>query len=659
MNTLFRKSIYALFATFLLVAFCGCSEEEFNLRYALKAAGENKYELKAVLKHYRTIDKDPEKLKAAKYLIANMPGHYSYADTAKANMFYAIAYDVLTSGRDMFWQRDTIQKISFGEFSDMSSNIVSDVKVMTAEYLIYSIDHAFSQWRTRPWAQHLSNEEFREYLLPYKVAELQKFDHWRDTLAAHFSDSINRLPVDNDQCRTLYGALEIVRNEMVWKIRPNIIWETSNGCPLLSAETMINIKFGSCNDYVTLATAVFRSLGLPAFLDDVPFWGRGNQGHTWYVFISDNGVLTPTEEDVTTPAGWGGFFPYERFAKVFRSSYSMDKEILKYRKTAKYVFPFNYYKHDVTNSYFRTSDIQIKIKEGLKLKDRYVYIASINNKEGPRFNIIDLGRIKHGKACFEKMGRELLYIAMGFDGTKLVPISDPFIIRKDGRVDYVVYDNSRKRSIELRRKYYESYNVVTQRRKILGAKIQCSDNRDFKDALTLYTIDTTAIPNRIELKAPRPYRYWRYMSPDGSWGNLAEIAWFDENGEKLSKRGIANAEAGQDAIDRAYDGNLLSNFEINQPNGNWVGMDMGKPTLVSSVMVVPRSDDNDVFPGNDYELLYWDGKKWSSAGYQRATDNVLIYDNVPNQCVFWLRNYTCGRDERPFLIKDNGEIEWW
>ena len=81
MNTLLRKSIYALFATLTLVAFSGCSKDDLYLHYALKAAGKNKTELKAVLKHYRTVDKDPEKLKAAKYLIANMPAHYSYADT--------------------------------------------------------------------------------------------------------------------------------------------------------------------------------------------------------------------------------------------------------------------------------------------------------------------------------------------------------------------------------------------------------------------------------------------------------------------------------------------------------------------------------------------------------------------------------------------------
>ena len=87
MNTLLKKSIYALFATLVLVAFSGCSKDDLYLYYALKAAGKNKTELKAVLKHYRTVDKDPEKLKAAKYLIANMPAHYSYRDTAAINLW--------------------------------------------------------------------------------------------------------------------------------------------------------------------------------------------------------------------------------------------------------------------------------------------------------------------------------------------------------------------------------------------------------------------------------------------------------------------------------------------------------------------------------------------------------------------------------------------
>ena len=197
------------------------------------------------------------------------------------------------------------------------------------------------------------------------------------------------------------------------------------------------------------------------------------------------------------------------------------------------------------------------------------------------------------------------------------------------------------------------------RRRMLGGRIQCSDYPDFKDALTLYTIDHTDIPYLINVNTLRSYRYWRYLSPDGSWGSISEISFYDALGNNITGHGIANPEAGQDAIDRAYDGNLLSNFEINQPDGNWIGMDMGKPIEVSYISVSPRSDDNDICPDNEYELFYFDGKCWCSLGYEKAKGNSLYYDNIPVDALLWLHNYTRGNNERPFIIGGNGEIEWW
>ena len=258
------------------------------------------------------------------------------------------------------------------------------------------------------------------------------------------------------------------------------------------------------------------------------------------------------------------------------------------------------------------------------------------------------------------MGRNILYIVLGYNGHKLIPVSCPFILNKRGEIEYVEDQESVKTvSMDLRRKYYESYNVVDMRRRLLGGKLQCSDYPDFRDAVTLYTIECTDIPHLIEMKASRPYRYWRYMSPDGSWGSISEISFHDAAGRKLEGRGIANPEAGQDAIDRAYDGNLLSNFEINQPNDNWIGMDLEKPVNVTYASVSPRSDDNDVCPGNEYELFYFDGSEWLSLGYQKAKDNSLHYDEIPLNTLLWLHNYTRGIDERPFIIRDTGGIEWW
>lgn len=635
-----------------------CSQDDLYLHYALKAAGDNKAELKDVLRYYRTEDKDPLKLKAAKYLIANMPAHYSYADTAMVNRYYDVALQILKSGKSAEWQRDTLRVISERDFPGMSQNVVSDVQVITSDYLIYSIDHAFTQWRTRPWAKHLTYEEFRDWLLPYKVAELQSFDAWRDTLSAHFCDSIGNLPVGDDRCRTIYGALDIVRTEMVNKLQPCIVWENSAGHPLLSAETMAYMTYGACLDYVTAATAVFRSLGLPVAIDNVPVWGRNNRGHFWFTFLSDNGIEVPTEEDVTSPAGWG-FFPYQRFPKIYRTTYAMNRDVIKYRSRAKSVQKIGICKQDVTGHYYRTSDIEIPVWENVKMKDRFAYIIAVVNNNGPTWQVLDFGKIKKGKACFTGIGRELLYLAMGYDGNELVPISDPFIVQKDGSIEYINYDNSITRTIEIRRKFYESYNVVEQRRKLLGAKIQCADRLDFSDAKTLYAIDTTAISDKIQLPEEKPHRYWRYLSPDDSWGSIAELAFYDESQTKLNGIGIANEEAGQDAIERAYDGNLLSNFEINQPDDNWVGMDMESPTNVRYFSVSPRSDDNDICPGNEYELFYFHGAEWCSLGYQKAGSNILYYDNTPINTILWLRNYTRGNDERPFILDVNNQIEWW
>jgi hypothetical protein len=663
MNTLLRKSIYALFATLVLVAFSGCSKDDLYLYYALKAAGKNKSELKAVLKHYRTVDKDPEKLKAAKYLIANMPAHYSYRDTAAINRYYSKALEILGTGPSPDWQRDTLRQISDTQFAGLGRDIISDVQVMTADYLIYSIDHAFKQWETQPWAKHLSYEEFRDWILPYKVTELQSLDNWREVLSEYYSDSISTVTDPDDQRNTIYGAIEIVRNEIHSKqsaIGHRVIWEDRGSIPMRSSSTWLRMTYGTCSDYVTMGTAVFRSMAFPTSVDNVPSWGRNSDGHSWYVFIDDRGRYQATINSLILGAGMQ-FYPYERIPKVWRNTFSINRDIVKYRNTAKFLYPFELCSQDVTEQYNLTSDLVIKTNMARShLKDKkYVYIAMAVNGGGPQWNVLDFGTLRGGKAYFKNMGRNMLYIVLGFDGKELVPISDPFILHKSGELEYIsTGKESEVISKDLRRKYYESYNVVDMRRRLLGGKFQCSDSPDFRDALTLYTIDHTDIPDLIAINAGRPYRYWRYISPDGSWGSISEISFHDEQGNKIHGHGIANPEAGQDAIDRAYDGDLLSNFEINQPNGNWVGMDMGKSINVSYVSVSPRSDDNDICPGNEYELFCFDGKKWESLGYQKAEGNTLHYDNIPINELLWIRNYTRGNNERPFMLRNDSVIEW-
>ena len=99
---------------------------------------------------------------------------------------------------------------------------------------------------------------------------------------------------------------------------------------------------------------------------------------------------------------------------------------------------------------------------------------------------------------------------------------------------------------------------------------------------------------------------------------------------------------------------------MDNPDGNWVGMDMGKGVSVASVRIVPRSDDNDIHPGDTYELRYWnDNNTWTSCGIKEADSNVLHYDNIPQGALMWITNHTRGMDERAFLIDEEGNVEWW
>ena len=68
-----KNSLIIVFFQFLLL---GCtSEADKRVDTVLSISGANRTELETVLHHY---EHEPQKLKAAKFLIANMRYHHSY-----------------------------------------------------------------------------------------------------------------------------------------------------------------------------------------------------------------------------------------------------------------------------------------------------------------------------------------------------------------------------------------------------------------------------------------------------------------------------------------------------------------------------------------------------------------------------------------------------
>lgn len=71
----------------------------------------------------------------------------------------------------------------------------------------------------------------------------------------------------------------------------------------------------------------------------------------------------------------------------------------------------------------------------------------------------------------------------------------------------------------------------------------------------------------------------------------------------------------------------------------------------------PEDKSNAIFPGEHYELFFWNGC-WKSLGVQKAADTVLVYRGVPRGALLWLRNLDKGVQERVFTYEKGRQV-WY
>ena len=163
---------YAILAAILLCMACDRLPER-----ALQQAGENREELEKVLAHFKH-DHDPLKYRAAKFLIGNMPYHYTYeghAIDAYDSIYLSMADRAVQERADFFKKcADSINP------SDMQT--VVDVQALKADYLIRAIDDACDAWNRSTWKADYSESLFFDYVLPYRILN-EPVGDWR-TLAA-------------------------------------------------------------------------------------------------------------------------------------------------------------------------------------------------------------------------------------------------------------------------------------------------------------------------------------------------------------------------------------------------------------------------------------------------------------------------------------------
>lgn len=657
--------IYARFTLVVLIAvsaLCGCRGVEGvddKVEMSLNIAAGNRAELEAVLKHY---ENDSLRLAAAKFLIANMPGHYSHSNPTLLKRYHNAADSFMTANEDMAYAQlcDSIKAIH----DKMGIGNVpreSDCRLLPARYLIDNIDAAFGQWENNPWLRHLDFDDFCEYILPYKVMELQPLDNWREDFSGNYADLLDQLRYCDlydgsayRACKTLTDAYKRDRNARI---------NNQRVMPVYDVAVRLKEPWGPCSDFVYATAVVFRSVGLPVAMDCTPHWANIRLGHSWNVLLAQNGRTVPFVGMLDRMEN--GMIMDERPPKVFRHTYAPSASLMELNRSGEYVPHFfrDPFMKDVTDEYIATSTVEVDCNDGAG--HRYAYLCVYGDND---WTPVDVARVEHGNAVFNHVARNVVYLPVTYSETgTMEPLCDPFLLGHDGNIHRFSGNGSTvparlyRKSPSLR--YTWDYAKLAK-----GGEFEASNDPSFnREVYNIHTIPSgyaiageAIIPDSVGA-----FRYWRYIHRgEETYCSMADIFFYgSDNPDKPLGGKIIGTEGSwendpQWSRENLFDGDPLTSYCAPEHTGCWVGLDMGQPVKVSKLRYVPRGDGNMIEVGDRYELYYWCDGKWKSLGRKKASTVFLEYDNIPSNSLLLLRDITKGQEERVFSLADDGKQVW-
>ncbi len=605
-----------------LLVIAACSPGNDKLETALRMAGDNRPELEKVLAHYSQSPADSLKFRAARFLIENMPGHYTVAGKKVEWLRAKIDNDSTAS---YFLKK--VLDIAICYLDDMSYGVrkLEDVRHIKGDFLIHHIDRSFEKRNKYPWAQNLPFDLFLEYVLPYRF-ENERVDCWIDSLQidpdkyaeALFVDNSkytlwnveNYLPVDGDQFSIYHPLIKEV-------LRHSFQYECRNAAAMTALQS--------------------RVTALPASIDFFPHYANRNGYHYWHMTRSPEFKEPYVANSLE-----------RRAAKVYRKTFSIQPHAVLPKN--EYVPPLfrEPFQKDVTEEYLHTADIHIKPVTLPRRTPRYAYLYTFCDLT---WTPVVIGEFSAEATRFSNIGKNILYLPGYYGSYKPRAMHYPFILQLDGAVNYLVPDTTRRLKARIERKYPLTQDVFQYEKIVRPAAVYASNALPMQlthPLLSGMTMRKSYLEGQLD--TTRPYRYWLVYLPQET--ACAEIAFFDKEGKII--RGQINEQ-----FKNLYDGDPLSNQSSVFNEKIYATVDFGRPVAVSRVVLLPRSDGNGIYPGDDYELFYHDLDGWRSLGRRIATDYFLDYDNLPAGALYWLHNHTRGVEERPFTITLSGDIRFW
>jgi hypothetical protein len=653
----FIKSLFFVcFAA--LSASCVKSPHSRELEQALRFAGDNRTELETVLAFYSFNPADSLKYRAAVFLIENMPYYFTFKNDL-LSLYQEKLYS--TAVEQSCWGDEAVMILAqrYGHLNPQEFERVHDIHIITADYLVRNIEQAFRVWQTKPWAQYVSFDDFCEQILPYRIKD-EPLTNWREAYYNRFQPILDSLQIDTNSPIEVINAL--------WSYiqsTENVHWEAKlPAFPFPDALSLLNDRYlGDCYEFAHRSVYIMRALGIPVGIGGYLQHPYGLGAHIWNFVPDSCGTMWEFSLNGYPPRPAKSEKP--TMGRVYHHTFVLQKESLPMLMQGKRDFPHllrNPFIKDASEYYLHDVSIHIPVSRE-QLKDTILYLCTFSSRGWTPVAWSLWNREKEA-FVFDFVEKSILYLPAYYIDGEIFAAINPGSVNDEGIYVQVPLDMEKRQTLVLERKYPFRPQWERQRRRILGGKFQIANNPDFRNAVTLHTINEEADMkwHNIDVQRNSAYQYIRFLSGENGHNNMAEIQVFDSTGRRISGRiiGIEGSHLNQkdNCREAVFDNDPLTFFDAIERAGAWAGLDFGIPRQIGKISYLFRNDDNSIRIGDVYELFYWNKTRWQSLGRQTAMTDNLVFDNCPADAFFWLRNHTRGREELPFFYRNDEQIFW-
>ncbi|MDR2038399.1 MAG: carbohydrate-binding protein [Bacteroidales bacterium] len=398
---------------FLFSCTSGYSPE---IEYVLQQAGSNRPELERVLKHYGRNPADSLKLKAAGFLIANMPGKYSEYYDAPWN-------DVATVM--LRWTSSSDKRLVMDTYQMDEPVIEHDLTHISAEYLINNIELAFMVWREMPWGKNIPFDIFCEEILPYRVST-EPLENWREKVLASFADFYRTF--GEDTSITVVEACNRV-NDRLPRFRMD------NDFPPMNYTQLMATTRSTCDGMSALTIFVMRGLGIPVTYDFTPKYVELKAGHSWNS-VYDSAVhvsFMGTQSNPGEPHQGTDF----HIAKIYRHVYANQKNVTTDAVNIPPLLKDVNGMIDVTAEYGKSADIRVPLLNSHLNKTGYAFLAIL---QGDVWHPVGWGVVTGDSIQFLSAGKNIYYLPVYYNNGVQSPASYPFLLNEDGSCRFIKPD---------------------------------------------------------------------------------------------------------------------------------------------------------------------------------------------------------------------------